>query len=48
MRLRLLLLALFVASFLAGCSHPMENKDLANPNRDSTGKAMKQAGGGDE
>jgi hypothetical protein len=48
MRLRLFILGAFVMALLVGCSHPMENKDLGNKNRDDTGKAMKQAGGGDE
>jgi hypothetical protein len=48
MRLRLLISALIAVAILAGCGKPMENKDLNNPARDSTSKAMKAAGGGDE
>lgn len=45
MRMRLILLAIATSLLLAACGKPMENKDLADKNRDDTGKAMKQAGG---
>jgi len=43
-----ILATLALPVLLAACGKSMANKELDNPNRDDTTKAMKKAGAGDE
>lgn len=48
MHLRLFVLLVCLAGLVVGGCNFGNNKDLKDPNRDSTSKAQKAAGGGDD